>query len=123
MSVSKNDFFSLFNAIARHKNRYDVFKDFVTLSAISLHNACLFDQALEDDYLSVVRNYKKDEINQFCELFALLVQLYGDKPSDLLGELFMESDLGNTHTGQFFTPFHISELMARLQITTDLLGV
>jgi hypothetical protein len=41
LAMSKNQYQSFitdFNEIARHKHRYDVFRDFVTLSALSLHN-------------------------------------------------------------------------------------
>ena len=37
--------------------------------------------------------------------------------SDVLGEIYMESGCGNKSTGQFFTPFHLSELCARLDLT------
>ena len=36
------------------------------------------------------------------------------EPRDILGQLYMSLELGNTHTGQFFTPPEISELMARI---------
>ena len=38
-SYDRNDFIKTFNNIARHRHRYEVFWDFVTMSAISLHNA------------------------------------------------------------------------------------
>ena len=31
---------------------------------------------------------------------------------DYLGKLFMDLDLGNEHNGQFFTPYHVCQLMA-----------
>ena len=34
--------------------------------------------------------------------------------TDLLGEIYMESGCGNSSTGQFFTPFHLSEMVARI---------
>ncbi len=40
--------------------------------------------------------------------------LLDPEPYDVLGRLYMELELGSTHTGQFFTPPELSELMARL---------
>ncbi|CAN8139489.1 hypothetical protein THIOSC13_1470005 [uncultured Thiomicrorhabdus sp.] len=39
---TKADFMKLFNQIDPSKNRYKIFEDFVTVSAISLHNAVYF---------------------------------------------------------------------------------
>lgn len=34
---------------------------------------------------------------------------------DYLGELYMKSETSNSKAGQFFTPFHISQMLAQLQ--------
>lgn len=33
---------------------------------------------------------------------------------DFLGSIFMSLNLGNEHNGQFFTPYHVCELMAEV---------
>ncbi len=110
----KNDFFKTFNAIARHRHRYEVFRDFVTISAISLHNAVNMNDEMEQEYLHIVRQYKKEEVSRFCELLAILIELLELEPRDILGALYMELELGNNHTGQFFTPPDISLMMAQI---------
>ena len=45
---------------------------------------------------------------------ACLVDTLEDGPDDVLGSIYMESDMGSKATGQFFTPFHLSVLSARL---------
>lgn len=113
-SYTRQSFISLFNSIARHKHRYSVFTDFVTMSAIALHNAVNKSQKLEDEYLAIVARYSKEEVNEFCELFANFVFLMEPEPTDVLGSLYMELELGNLNNGQFFTPHEISLLMARM---------
>lgn len=113
-SYTKQSFISLFNSIARHKHRYSVFTDFVAMSAIAIHNAVNKSQKLEDEYLSIVARYSKEEVNEFCELLANFVELMDQEPADVLGSLYMELDLGNLNNGQFFTPHEISLLMARM---------
>lgn len=106
-SYDKQTFISLFNSIARHYHRYTVFTDFVTMSAISLHNAINKLETLENEYLQIVGKYKKDEVDLFCELFANFIQLIEVEPRDVLGSLYMELELGNTNNGQFFTPHEL----------------
>jgi len=42
MIHNKKSFIDAFNGIARHKHRYKVFEDFVTISAIALHLPIIF---------------------------------------------------------------------------------
>jgi len=111
---NKQIFIKKFNDIARYKHRYDVFRDFVTISAISLHNAVNKVESLEDEYMQIIKPYSKNEVNAFSELFGDLVMMLESSPCDVLGGLYMELELGNKNAGQFFTPAHISELMAQL---------
>lgn len=113
-SYNKQTFISLFNSIARHKHRYAVFSDFVTMSAIALHNAVNMTESLEKEYLEIVGKYSKEEVNQFCELLANFIELSEPEPRDILGNLYMELELGNLNNGQFFTPHEISLLMSKL---------
>ena len=105
-------FIDLFNTIARHRHRYEVFKDFVTVAAIAIHNAARKDETLEAEYMDIVGRYTKEEAISLSHLLAMLVNMLEPTPRDVLGTLFMDLNLGSSHTGQFFTPHHISELMA-----------
>ncbi len=105
-------FIDLFNTIARHRHRYEVFKDFVTMAAISLHNRIRMDEKLEAEYMGIVQCYTKEEAISFSHLLAMLVNMLEPAPRDVLGTHFMELDFGGTHNGQFFTPHHVSEMMA-----------
>ena len=123
------EFVRAFNGIARHRHRYEVFRDFVTLSALSVQNA-MRDfmpadryQALENQYLATVKRYGKDEATEFARLFARVVFLLNAEPRDILGQLYMELGLGNTNTGQFFTPPEVSELMARMTYGDELKAI
>lgn len=118
MSVSEKqkmaEFVRTFNRIARHKHRYEVFRDFVTMSAITIHNAVNKDDTLEAEYLQIAGKYPREELLLFCELFGSFVLLLDSEPRDVLGELYMSLDLGNAGTGQYFTPSDVSELMAQI---------
>ena len=124
MSINRTpawgEFVRSFNRIAAHRHRYEVFRDFVTMSAIAMHNAIHKITSLEDEYLRIVKGYKRDQVTELCGLFAKLVMLLDTEPQDVLGPLYMELELGNTQAGQFFTPHEISELLARMTYGDEL---
>ena len=107
-------FVRLFGEIARHRHRYEVFKDFVTMAAISMHNAINKVDALEQEYLAIVGRYEREDRARFPKLLAELVTILDGEPWDALGQLYMELGIQSEHVGQFFTPPDLSELMARL---------
>ena len=43
-----------------------------------------------------------------------------NQEQDFLGKMFMRLDLGNRSAGQFFTPYHVCELMAEVVATNAL---
>ena len=107
-------FIKTFNSIALHKHRYEVFSDFIKMSAIALHNAIVKAEHLEKEYLEIVGKYKKEEVDQFPLLLANLIELLEPEPIDILGSLYMELELSSNHTGQFFSPSPIAQLMAKI---------
>ncbi len=113
-SYTRQDFVNLFNSIAKHKHRYAVFSDLVTMSAIALHNAVVFDEKLEDEYFQIIAQYSDAEVESLCNLFAIVVSLLDTEPKDILGTLYIELELGNNNNGQFFTPHEVSVLMAKI---------
>jgi type I restriction-modification system DNA methylase subunit len=112
--INTKPFMESFQQIAKHKHRYDVFCDFVTLSAISIHNAVHHNEKLEDEYLGIVKKYNQEEANQIAKLLGHVIDLLEDKPLDVLGALYMALEIGNKSNGQFFTPSAVSELMAEM---------
>lgn len=55
----------------------------------------------------------------FSHIFALLSSVVYDNGrfDDYLGDLFMRNNQGNNKAGQFFTPFNISKLAAKMTLT------
>lgn len=94
-----------------------VFSDFVRMSACAV--AC---QTREDEYFEVIRNYDQDELQSLCHAFACLVNEMQKKPfSDLLGEYYqtIASKSARDGRGEFYTPEHVSELMARITVNVE----
>ncbi|HDR9086012.1 type I restriction endonuclease subunit M [Burkholderia vietnamiensis] len=112
-----------------------VFADFVEMAALAISNSV--DKAQfnlrEKRYLEIVGKYKRDEVQLFARMFAELALSFehrlgvdeglpaGSLPcprnlTDVLGETYMMLDIGNDRAGQFFTPYHVSRLMAGIAI-------
>lgn len=115
LDLHQSEFVSLFRTIARQKHRYEVFKDFVTMSAISLHNSIAVSDELEQQYLQIINSYDKKDQLKFCELFSHVVMGLEARYCDFLGDVFMALELGSGDKGQFFTPYSVSQMMAKVQ--------
>lgn len=104
-------------SIGLDKHRYKVFDDFVTLSAITLHNqGAFFDDRREQEYLKIIHTYDDRDRKGIAECFAKLVNLLNREPADIIGQLYMSMDLGDPNKGQFFTPDHVSRLMGKITL-------
>ena len=77
-------------------------------------------QKREDEYLTIIKSYKTEDQQRFPQMMATLVALLDHEPQDVLGQLYMELELGNKDQGQFFTPSALSELMANLVLDEPL---
>ncbi|MCH5050822.1 ArdC-like ssDNA-binding domain-containing protein [Pectobacterium aquaticum] len=113
-------FIRQFHEIAPYENRWTVFSDFIHMSAAALHNRCHFVQEIEDDYMRRIKRYKAVDQRRFPALFNTLVEGMEFSPSDFLGSVFMELELGDRRRGQYFTPYSVSYLMAKLSLSSGL---
>ncbi|WP_454688220.1 N-6 DNA methylase [Achromobacter aloeverae] len=122
----------LIEQLSRRYDRWRVWSDFVEISAIALAK---LDRTKVDKrearYLEVVRRYTRDEVNKFAQAFAHLFLAFKARfkvieyPTsiplivdfaDILGQLYMALNLGNSHRGQFFTPYEVSKLCTGLSL-------
>jgi type I restriction-modification system DNA methylase subunit len=114
------DFKTTFRELAPYKHRYEIFKDFVTMAACSLHNAVHKDETREQEYLRIIGQYKPDDQKTFPKLLAQVVAALDEEPRDVLGPLYMELEIASKDQGQFFTPPDLSEMMARLTFAPEM---
>ena len=120
MDLDKNFIKKNITNLGRKYDTRQVFEDFVMCSAYALANAVSFNQERENDYLRIIKKYDKEEVNSFGQMLAALqIELGKEDFDDVLGELYEELGLSSKHLGQFFTPIHISELMAKLTYNSD----
>jgi hypothetical protein len=126
----------LIQSFSHGHHLHSVFSDFVELCALAISNSVdrtQFD-VREKRYLDIVGKYKREEVERFPQMLGMLteslelrVQAMGKAGAggcamasggltDVLGETYMMLELGNARAGQFFTPYHVSRLMAMMTI-------
>lgn len=95
-----------------------VFDDFVQLSALAFRNDVDFHgwNECEEQYLRTAGRYSREQLDRFAEALAYVAEAMHEEPSDVLGRVYMELDLGNERLGQFFTPYDVARFMARLSL-------
>lgn len=117
---SQKEFLNTFKEFSGRYRSWDIWKDFITMFACSISNSLdkeHFDER-EKLYLKTIKKYNKKEQELFPQLAAHTVMALEENPEqDFLGSIFMSLNLGNEHNGQFFTPYHVCELMA--EVTMD----
>ncbi len=116
---SEKSFIKAFNSLSYRHNPWTVWCDFVNMSACSIANAVDREEKRwkerEDSYLARAKTYTEDELHSFSDLLGMTVMALEQNPrQDFLGTLYMNLDFGNDWTGQFFTPWSVSEMMARM---------
>lgn len=103
---------------------YNIFSDWIQLCALSIQNNVYMIhnkiwQEREQSYIDTARKYSEKEMEQFAQMFVWLGDALTEDMTDVLGQVYMETGMGNKYTGQFFTPFHVSELCARMSVDID----
>ena len=114
---SQKEFLNVFKQFSSRHRSWDIWRDFITMFACSLSNPTDKEHYDEREalYLRTIKKYNKKEQELFPELAAHTVMALEKNPEqDFLGSIFMSLNLGNEHNGQFFTPYHVCELMAEV---------
>lgn len=121
MDKDAKEFVRIFRRLSQRHSAWSVWRDFIFLSAVAVSNA--FDKRpgvwheRENRYLRAIKQYEKSERYDIVTLFALTIHALKRNPcQDFLGTLFMELELSDHWKGQFFTPYCVAEMMARVTV-------
>ncbi|EAO5527850.1 SAM-dependent DNA methyltransferase [Salmonella enterica] len=111
---SRSRFISVFKSTGRHLGRWEVFSDFLSLAASELDIARIRTPESIEHCRKICARYQASDIANMQEMFSLMVCALEAKFHDFLGAIFMELELGDNFRGQYFTPYSVQCLMARL---------
>lgn len=123
----KKDIIDTINKISGQYSPYEVFTDWIRCCALSIANSTTFFHGevwrqRENDYIHTIKKYPKEDRVQFSEMLGMFAETLDEGETDLLGEIFMQSGMGSKAAGQFFTPFNLSGLCARLLLIDTVKG-
>lgn len=116
LSDLEAQFHKLARSNAHSRHLLDVFRDFCELAAITLSNSVdrINYERREARYMKIIAGYKREEAERFGQMLACVVAILEAGMCDCLGRLFMGLGLGDAGKGQFFTPYEVSSMMARM---------
>ena len=118
LSQYGKDFIKILHNLKPSKNAYEVFSDWLIMTAATLY-AWKKDENVEKEFEEIAKQYTKEEIQKHAQLLAITVNALEEKIHDFLGEVFTFAELSNNKKGQFFTPYHISFMMAKMMIENE----
>lgn len=113
------EFLKLFDQLTYSRSAWQVWEDLMTVMACSICNAVdrrkePFERR-EKQYERSIKSLGGAGIP--AQMFNIVTRALEENPNqDFLGQLYMNLNLGSHWHGQFFTPYHISELMAKMAI-------
>lgn len=125
-NAAASEFIKTFKSLMRSRAAWEVWADFVSMFAAALSNRVDKENAekREAEYLSTIKKYSPNEQEVFPELCCITINaLEFERWQDFLGSLYMALDLGNHWKGQFFTPYDVTRLMARISAVNDMFEI
>ena len=115
-------FVKAFESLAHHRERHDVFTDFLDMAVCAIRKRTLpagpAADALEEQYMAVVERNAADDVRRMPELLAVTALAVQDGGCDFLGQIVGDLELMTGHMGQFFTPYDVSRMIAEMTLDT-----
>lgn len=111
-----------FRSLCGRHSGYDVWRDFVTSFA------CLISMSFTPEHFAVRKEryekirsrYNEQELPLMDLLYGTTLEVIAKNPDqDFLGATYMSLNYGNKNCGQYFTPYHVSKMMAKMTGTGD----
>ena len=106
-----------FSAICRSHSTWEVWNDFCYMFAAAISNSVDKSQyeQREKQYLRIIKRYGKEDQQRFPIMAQAVIEALEENPwQDFLGAMFMDLDLGSHWHGQFFTPYNVCKMMAKM---------
>lgn len=128
--VLRKEILKIFESLRYKRDLWSVYSDFLEMTSIAISNSAErfflpanFEKR-EQRYLDLAKAYEKEELLKMSEVFNLFVKLQdynlqSQGAKDILGGLLMNLGLEDKWAGQFFTPDHVANLMAKLTYTEE----
>lgn len=115
-------FIKAFESLAHHRERHDVFADFLDMAVCAIRKRTVppgsAADAIEDQYMAVVKRNAPSDVRKIPELLAVTALAVQEGGCDFLGQVVGDLGLITGHMGQFFTPYDVSRMIAEMTLDT-----
>lgn len=118
----KKNIVNIFTSMVYNRSYYEIVSDFFEMSAIAIRNTVDLRSTIrkqyEERYLQAAKHYGPEQLQKFGQVLAIfqdeIAKALDGKAAfaDWAGEIYMESKTSNSNLGQFFTPYHVSKVIA-----------
>lgn len=102
------------------RTKSDMFRDMIEMAYCAYAKPTSIPEradALEARYMGIVNRYEnKDTIREYASLISLGFDALEVGGCDFLGEVSSELELLDSRHGQFFTPYSVASMMARMNL-------
>ncbi|MBQ8912950.1 MAG: SAM-dependent DNA methyltransferase, partial [Lachnospiraceae bacterium] len=117
----EKEFIKLFESLNPSLSGWQIWENVISAIACSLSNVAEPNnkrrERREKEYERAISQLG-GKVEAVAKLMAILVDQLEEYPEeDFLGEMYMNLNMGNHWTGQFFTPTNVAEMMAYINIT------
>lgn len=116
----------MFESLSGSKSLWQVYSDVIECIALSIQNQWCFGKRWKENekaYKIIIDKYNEEERLVIPKIYAKIVKMLEDNPwRDLLGELYMQLNMGSDALGQFFTPYHVCQAMANVVVDDELIN-
>lgn len=117
------EFIKAFHEMSARYGRSELWYDYIDMHAIALANTCDLRcrDAREERYKAIVQKYDEKTVQQFAVLTAITMTALLENPEqDFLGTVYHNLGLSKSQAGQFFTPYNVGQMMARINMPDSL---
>ncbi len=120
----RKHFIKAFESLAHHRERHDVFNDFLEMAVCAIRKGTMTPgpaaDAIEAQYMAVVKRNRVEDVRAMPRLLGITTLAIQDGGCDFLGQVAGDLELVTGHMGQFFTPYDVSRMIA--EMTLDSVG-
>ena len=110
----------IFNSLDPSRSGWQIWSDVISAMAIAISNSMDPDAKRKEKREKEYERCMKDlDMQKVAKLLAIITEALEEDTEDFLGKMYMNLNLGNHWTGQFFTPLSVSRMMAEMTIDPE----
>ena len=111
----RDSFVKLFNELAPSHGAWEVWNDFIAGLSSSIQFFVTGDKAYGEESNRIEAKYSPEDWEKMSRMAAEMVEsMDWNREQDFLGDIFMRLGIADKWRGQFFTPYSVASVMARM---------